>query len=179
MTEETPFEAVPRRSSRFRASASPREEEHEPIRDAGEQRLTRKRKRTEDRTYIDPAIIPEGWSYEFKRASVFNKPDTNHLNNLMDNHWSPVPADRHANLVVEQDGLILMERPSYLTLEARQEDFDVAIGEVQRVTKGLLATPQGTMTRDHESVQRVTKVNRERDLAIRTRPDGSLVVPEH
>lgn len=178
--QEAPFEAVvPRRGARHRATMEQREAARDPIREEGKRRLTRSRKRTEDRFHINRSVIPEGMSYEWKRMSAYGKPDIHHQNSLMDNHWSPVPADRHPNLVVEQDGQILMERPSYLSDEARQEDFDVATSEVQRVTKGLLATPDNTMTRNHESVQRITKVNRERDLAITSRADGTLVVPEH
>lgn len=93
-------------------------------------RLTR-HSRSLDRFFIPPEIIPQGTSYEWKRMSVFGKEDTQHQVHLARNHWKPVPAGRHPELSggvagderpIVIDGLILMERPKYLTDEARAED---------------------------------------------------------
>jgi hypothetical protein len=59
---------------------------------------------------------------------------------------------------IEKEGMVLMERPQYLTDEARQEDYDYAMGEVQGVTAQMHHTPADTFTRDHPSVHRIAKV---------------------
>lgn len=151
-------------ASRFRAS--PRSE---PVREAartpeGEKRLQRNRKRAEDRFFIDPKIVAEakarGVSLEWKRESSYGKADVNHMMNLQDNHWSPVQAGHYPGLVVKQDGMILMERPLYLTQEARQEDYQIATDQVRGVGAKITETPDGTMTRDHPSVRANTRINR-------------------
>lgn len=138
-------------------AAQAQEEERE---DPRSKRLQRRRSRAEDALFIDPRIIPTGVSYEWKRVSVYGQPDPHHQNNLRENHWLPVPASRHPELVSENtkgtiafNGMILMERPMYLTKEARQEDLDVAIAQVRSVGAQVTATPDNTMTRDHPSVK--------------------------
>ena len=74
-----------------------------------------------------PSEIPEGWTYEGKRYSVFNKDEPQYLANMMRGGWTPVPASRHPRLLytgysgdtIIKDGIILMERPKVLTDEAR------------------------------------------------------------
>ena len=157
----------------------------EPVREASREeplqrnsRLQRTRKRTEDKFYIDPSMIPPGVSYEWKRKSCYGAEDRDHMTNLMDNHWQAVPSDRHPGMVTEKDGQILMERPKYLTDEARQEDYDIAMGDVSRVSQGLLDTPQGTMTRNHPTVKRASGIKKEFGSSLRTDHQGNLIVPE-
>lgn len=141
----------------------------EPVRELNRSaapRLSRSRKRSEDKYFVDQKIVPRGVSYEWKRMSCYGQPDPDHINNLQDNHWTPVPQDRHPNLVVKKDGMILMERPAYLTDEARQEDYDLAIGQVQSVRQNVSDTPQGQFDRNHPSARRATKVSSDYNLAI-------------
>lgn len=87
-----------------------------------------------DQFYIPGHIIPEGWSYEWKRATVFGQVDRAHQIHLGENGWTPVPASRHDGMfmppgdkgAIERDGLVLMERPVVLTEEAREEDRQAA-----------------------------------------------------
>jgi hypothetical protein len=61
---------------------------------------------------------------------------------------------------IERGGLMLMERPMELTLEAREEAERDA-REVVRVKEEQLGmTPAGTLTREHPSVRANTYVNR-------------------
>lgn len=113
----------------------------------GTARLSRKRKQGVDSLYFDPDIIPVGMDYNWKRASVFNKPDDSHMMGLRENHWTPVPKDRHAGLMVEQGGLVLMERPAYLSEEAKQEDFDIAIARLDHAASNLTEAPPGQFER--------------------------------
>ena len=92
--------------------------------------LSRKRGTSSDMFAIDPAIIPEGWTYQWCRHSTINQIDHGHLVGLSENGWTPVPADRHPGYFMTtgsegsilREGMILMERPMALTEEARREE---------------------------------------------------------
>lgn len=92
--------------------------------------LTRKRPSEVDKFAIPLNLIPDGWTYEWKRKSIFGMNDDDHVTGLMENGWRPVPAERHAGQFmvrggsgeIVRDGLLLMERPLSLTLEARAEE---------------------------------------------------------
>lgn len=88
------------------------------------ERLVRGRRGTKSPYDIDPSRIPEGTSYEWKRKSVYGEPNAAYDLELAENHWKPVSAETAKKLGVlrEHGGLVLMERPSYLTAEARSED---------------------------------------------------------
>ena len=169
----------PGRPQTARLRAAPVREEpsrEEPLQREG--RLKRSRKRTEDKFFIDKAIIPPGVSYEWKARSCYGAENRHHMTNLMDNHWKAVPADRHPGLITEQDGQVLMERPAYLTQEARVEDYEIAMSEVQRVSAGLMDTPSGTMTRNHPSAQRLGGVKKSFETSLSVDSQGQLIVPE-
>jgi hypothetical protein len=74
--------------------------------------------------------------------------------------WEPVPASRHPEMmpignyaVIERKGMILMERPYSLTKEARDVELRRAKGQVRAKEAQLSATPDGTMTREHDRVR--------------------------
>lgn len=118
------------------------------------QRLFRTHRRVVDGLQIDRALIPPGFDYEWKRETCFGEHDIDHMTNLQENHWKPVPASRHPNMMpadkrggaIHRKGLILMERPSYLTKEAREEDLMLARQQVQVKEDQLGKTPAGTRT---------------------------------
>lgn len=77
--------------------------------------------------HFDPAIVPEGMSYEWKRYTIRGKEENQYQTKLRSKgYWSPVPASRHPELagfgvagdqpIVIEDQ-ILMERPIELTEE--------------------------------------------------------------
>jgi hypothetical protein len=115
-----------------------------------------------DRFYIDPAIIPQDWVYEWKRHSVYNQPDTGYQSSLSQNGWEPVPAERHDGLFLPagstghiiREGLILMERPAVLNEEERAEARRKARGAVDNV-KALhgqkIGDSEGRVVRDRRS----------------------------
>lgn len=132
-----------------------------------EGRLVRRRSRVDDKFHINTRKVPEGWSYEWKRDKCYGQPDTDHQVNLRENHWTPVPATRHPEMMpvdwegpISKDGMVLMERPQYLTDDARDEDLAIARDQVRVKEAQLGQTPGGTFTRDHPSVQRITRVKR-------------------
>lgn len=169
--DAAPARAVPRRgrppTARFQPPSEPNREDPtaqsaEPATVTGV-RLQRNRKRTEDKFHFPKKLVPKGWDYEWKSESVKGMPMADHINNLRDNHWSFVPQDRHPNYLVKKDGMILMERPKYLTDDARREDLEMALNQVESVRTGIQGTPSGTMPR------RGTKVQTGYDMPI---PDG-------
>jgi hypothetical protein len=127
--------------------------------------VSRSRKNSDDKYHIDPAKIPQGWSYEWKRFSTFGQEDRSYMQSLADNGWEAVPCDRHPEMMgngysgpIVRDGMILMERPAQLTREARIEDNEIAREMIRVKERQLRDTPDGTMTRDDPRVR--PRINR-------------------
>lgn len=118
----------------------------------------------EDKFFIDPRIVPEGWSYEWKRKSVYNQEDPSYQIRLADGGWTPVPAsrdDRHKALMptgayntIERDGMVLMERPLELTEEAKALELRRARNQVRAKEAQLNSAPDGTLPRDRPQVKK-------------------------
>lgn len=114
-----------------------------------------------DEFYIDPSIIPDGWSYEWKRHTLLGKEDPSYQVSLARGGWEAVPANRHPEMMpvnskaalIERKGMILMERPMSLTNEARDVELRRARMQVRAKEQQLSSTPDGTMTRDHARVK--------------------------
>jgi hypothetical protein len=144
-----------------------------------------RRRRTADPFYVDRRIIPEGFSYEWKAESIYGQPNSDHMIQLRENHWRPVPAARHPELAaqgettIRRSGTILCERPSYLTNEARMEDIQEAMKPVQQKEELMYGTPPGQMTRNHPSVRNVAFVKQEYAPGerIELTPDGTYAEP--
>lgn len=131
------------------------------------QERLRRTSRRQDKFHIDPRLIPDGWSYEWKRESVYGQPDPDHQVNLRANHWRPVPVERHPNLMppgatgaIKKDGQVLMERPAYLTHDAQMEDYQIAMDQVAKKEAQVGITPQGHFSREHPSAQRQSYIRR-------------------
>lgn len=95
--------------------------------------LSRTRVQVGDIFEIPKELIPPGWSYQWNAVSVAGNSDIlidqNHM--MYQNGWRPVPAERYAGTLVPRGSKgniirgqqLLMERPTVLTQEARQEDI--------------------------------------------------------
>lgn len=110
-----------------------------------------------DKYYIDPAIIPDGWSYEWKRVALLGKEDPSYEVNLTRGGWEPVPASRHPELMpkgdyqtIDLDGMRLMERPLVITDKAREREKRLAKQQVQVKEQQLNQGPAGTFDRDNK-----------------------------
>jgi hypothetical protein len=111
-----------------------------------------------DEFYINPAIIPEGWSYEWKLFSILNEEQSSYQVTLARTGWEPVPADRHPELMprgtkektVMRRGMQLMERPLEITMEARQIEREKARRQVRIKEDQLTAAPPGQFGRDNK-----------------------------
>ena len=108
-----------------------------------------------DEFYIDPREVPPGWSYEWKRQSVYNKEDPAYQVALARKGWEPVPATRHPSFMpsgdaaatIERKGMILMERPLEITREVQANERKKARDAVRQKERQLNASPDGTFAR--------------------------------
>lgn len=155
--------------------ADPREAQQRTAQPPTSQERLHRRRYSDDPLQAAKGLAPPGWVYEWKREEVYNRRESAHQNNLRLNHWTNVPAARHPELappgetVIRQPGLILMERPAYLTDEARLEDLEEALGKLRAHEQLLRGAPNGQMTRDHPSLQNKTFVRQ-----TYTPPDPAL-----
>ena len=129
-----------------------------------EPRLTRMRNQHEDKFHIPAHAIPDGMTYEWKRIAVYGAADHYYENSLAEQHWKPVPSSRHPGMSppghkgsIIRDGLMLMERPSYLTEDARREEYDAARDRIATQEKRVSGAPDGTMTRDHPNARPLSR----------------------
>jgi len=120
-----------------------------------------------DKFYIDPKIIPDGWSYEWKTFTVLGKENPSYQVAMAHKGWEAVPRSRHPELMpinyqgetIEREGMILMERPLEITNDAKARDLRVARAQVWGKEAQLGAAPAGTFERDNkgESMTNVKK----------------------
>ena len=110
-----------------------------------------------DEFYVPKDIIPDGFTYEWKRYSTFNQIDSSHIRELERKGWAFVPSTRHPSMmaigdngnIILRKGLALMERPTEIVDEARLIERRRAADQVRSKEQQLSGTPEGTMTRDH------------------------------
>lgn len=88
----------------------------------------------EDKFYVPPELIPDGFSVEWKRMTVLGKrtPDQNtYERNLAKTRWEPVSLAAHPSFrklvsksfdgdSIENEGMILMIRPTVISEKVRQ-----------------------------------------------------------
>lgn len=119
-----------------------------------------------DDFYVDPAAIPPGWDYEWKRRTTLGAEDPAYQVALMRAGWEPVPASRHPEMmpdrgnfaVIERKGMILMERPKEITDEMRALELRKARQQVRQKEAQLNNAPEGQFGRDHAQVR--PKINK-------------------
>ena len=111
----------------------------------------------QDELALDNIEIPEGWTYEWKRQTVYGKADPAYDTKLARTGWETVPADRHPHMMpkghrgeISRDGLVLMERPKVVTDRVKQIMYERARGAVRLKEQQLNEAPQGTFERVDE-----------------------------
>jgi hypothetical protein len=117
-----------------------------------------------DKFHIDPKIVPAGWSYEWKRHTIWNQEDPTYLVELQQHGWDPVPAKRHPELVprgwqfntIDRGGQRLYERPAIFTEEAKVRDKERANGQVRDKERQMSSAPAGTFERDNKGDRMAT-----------------------
>jgi len=114
-----------------------------------------------DEFYIDMSVIPDGWTYEWKRHTIVGQEDPAYQVQLARMGWTPVPTSRHPEMMpgggkyetIERKGMILMERPKEITDDVRGIERKRARDQVRVKEQQLTNAPDGQFTRDHERVK--------------------------
>ena len=116
---------------------------------------------TPDEFAIPAHIIPEGWSYEWKRKSVFGQEDSSYMMSQEARGWEPVPASRHRSMMpeghyntIERKGMILMERPKEITDEAKRQDRMRARDAVKSREQQLAEAQAGQFARNKPTISK-------------------------
>jgi len=117
--------------------------------------------------FVEPGIVPEEWSYEWKRWTVLGAEDPSHQTYLQGNGWEIVPASRHPEMMplgytgtmIIRKGMVLMERPLEITEEARSIEQRRARLQVRAKEEQLSASRPGEFERSHkgENMTRIKK----------------------
>lgn len=115
-----------------------------------------------DRFHIPEGIVPDGWSYEWKRKLLVGKPDPSYEVELQRGGWEPVPASRHRHLMpakgtwetIEMDGMVLMERPKEITDERQRANQRAARDQVRAKEAQLREAAPGQFERDRPTIRK-------------------------
>ncbi len=120
-----------------------------------------------DTFYIDPAIVPAGWAYEWKRRLVAGAEDPTYETNLARAGWEPVPAYRHPEMMpkgyqgnVERDGMLLMERPTEINEEIKHREYIKAKNQVRQKEDQLNSVEPGQFERRKSTGESLVKIGR-------------------
>ena len=171
--EEAAVEPVVAKTEEAPARKAMRPEMHEDPRERAARRSAELRGHLKnldqgpDDFYVDPASIPDGWSYEWKRKTVYGAEDHTYAIQLLQAGWEPVPTSRHPEMmpvnstsaIIERKGMILMERPADITAEARQIDLNNARNRLRR-KEDQLHHQQSTQFMDHSNPNARTVINK-------------------
>jgi hypothetical protein len=111
-----------------------------------------------DKYYIPEGLVPDGWTYEWKRKLVLGAEDPSYEVALARRGWQPVPAARHPEMMpmgyrgveIVRDGLVLMERPQAITDDVRASDLRRARVQVRAKEEQLSAAPPGQFERTNK-----------------------------
>lgn len=101
--------------------------------------VTRRRVGNTDIFAVPPHIIPDGWDYQWNPHTITGQPATDQMIEAAENGWEPVPSDRHDGMFMQKGykgpiirgGMRLDERPMQLTLEAKEEEYQKAQGQMR------------------------------------------------
>lgn len=121
---------------------------------------------------IPEGTIPPGWSWEWKNDTVLGQRDPAYEAELAQVGWMPVMAESFPGIFMPFDykgpirrkGMILMERPEELTLEARREEKRAADDKVRtslRKHGKLDTTGAHGVNVDHRDLARTTGIKQE------------------
>lgn len=117
-----------------------------------------------DEFYIPADMIPEGWTYEWKRKLLLGAEDPSYTVHLARMGWTAVPLDRNTDHMammppswphntIERKGMLLMERPSEVVSEVRRIEQKRARDQVRAKEQQLSGAPDGQFGRDHAQVR--------------------------
>lgn len=127
-----------------------------------------------DKFYIDPRLIPDGWSYEWKRFTILGKEDPSYQVSLADRGWEAVPRSRHPFMMpenyqgqtIEREGQVLMERPKEITDEVNVIEKRKAREQVRSKEEQLAGAEPGQFQRDNKGNSLVSVKKSYESIAI-------------
>ena len=110
-----------------------------------------------DEFWIDPAIVPDGWTYEWRVLTVNGAIDQSKQIDLARKGWEPVPTKRHPEMMphnsteknIIRKGMQLMERPKQVTEMAQQHMQRQAAIQMQNKKAQIEGAPIGPFGRDN------------------------------
>jgi hypothetical protein len=122
----------------------------------------------QDKYYVDPDSIPDGWSYEWKTNTVLGARNPSYEVALAQTGWEPVPLKRHPFMMpkgwtggtIERDGMILMERPLAITERVKAHEYRKARDQVRAKEEQLNAAPAGQFQRQKSDGAPMAKVSK-------------------
>lgn len=112
-----------------------------------------------DEFYIEPGVIPDGWTYEWKVRTILGAEDPAHQVKLARDGWESVPLSRHPEMMpagykggneITRKGMVLMERPSEITSEVRAMELRRARLQVKAKEEQLSASRPGEFERSNK-----------------------------
>jgi len=116
----------------------------------------------QDDFYIPLDEIPDGWTYEWKRHTIYGQEDPAYQIQLARSGWEPVSRfapsvdDAESNSSAQtilRKGMILMQCPTEIIDERRAADLRKARMQVRAKEQQIAGTPDGTLTRDDARVR--------------------------
>jgi hypothetical protein len=111
-----------------------------------------------DDFYVNPSDVPPGWEYEWKRKLLLGAEDPAYQVALARAGWEPVPTSRHPSYmpnqgnhpIIERKGMVLMERPSEISEEARAIELRKARNQVRQKEAQLNSAEGGQFERSNK-----------------------------
>lgn len=95
----------------------------------------------QDKFFVPPDIIPDGWTYEWKTFTVHNAEQSDRVNAFQRTGWSFVPANRpgHAiflptnwkEKIIIKEGMVLVERPTEICELVKNRALNEARAQVR------------------------------------------------
>ncbi len=112
-----------------------------------------------DEFFVEPGVIPDGWTYEWKTRTILGAEDPAHQVKLARDGWEPVPLSRHPEMMpagykggneITRKGMVLMERPSEITNEVRALELRRARLQVRAKEEQLSSAKPGEFERSNK-----------------------------
>lgn len=105
----------------------------------------------EDDFFVDKRIVPDGWTYEWKRHTTLGAEDPSYQVQIARAGWEAVPVSRHPEMMPQdykgvtilRKGMVLMERPTEIIDEAKAIELRKARGQVRQKEIQLHGAPAG------------------------------------
>ena len=134
--------------------------DHEEMRDPPRAPEGERVRRRSGSAVIDPFdipadMIPDGVSLEWKAIEVLGQENPTEQRSWKDQGWLPACKSMFPGYYGKEgdtgsiivNGMLLMERPMHLTLEAKAEDLQRARSTVRQSERKLAESPDGTAPR--------------------------------